>query len=186
MRYVVVGTSGAGKSTFAAALARTLGCPYTELDALHWGPRWTPVPHELFEASVRAATQGDRWVVDGNYTAVREVLWLRATHIVWLNLSRPIVYARVLSRTMRRLLLRTELWQGNRESYRATFFSRDSVLLWSITTFTGNQSKFAALRRDPSYQHLQWIEITNAEQASSFLRTQAHAIASQASAREQP
>lgn len=175
MRFVVIGTSGAGKSTFATALARALDCPYTELDALHWGPRWTPVPHEEFDASVRAATTGDRWVVDGNYSAVRDVLWSRASHIVWLNLSRRIVYARVFNRTMRRLLLRTPLWNGNRESYRLTFFSRDSILLWAVTTFSRNQSKFSALRTDPRFRHLQWIELREPAQASDFLRSQARA-----------
>ncbi|WP_428001083.1 hypothetical protein [Acidovorax sp.] len=79
MRYVIVGTSGAGKSTFAAALVQATGCPHIELDALYWGPEWTAVPHEQFEARVRSATEGECWVADGNYTALREVLWGRAT-----------------------------------------------------------------------------------------------------------
>ncbi|WP_369818123.1 hypothetical protein [Acidovorax sp. Root219] len=79
MRYVIVGTSGAGKSTFAAALAHATGSPHIELDALYWGPEWTAVPHEQFEARVRSATEGECWVADGNYTALREVLWGRAT-----------------------------------------------------------------------------------------------------------
>lgn len=83
MRYVIVGTSGVGKSTFAAALARATGSTHIELDALYWGPEWMAVPHEQFEARVRSATEGERWVADGNYTAVRDVLWARAAHIVW-------------------------------------------------------------------------------------------------------
>ncbi|WP_436796679.1 AAA family ATPase, partial [Escherichia coli] len=46
---VVVGTSGAGKSTFSAALAARLGCTHVELDRLYWGPGWQAVPHERFE-----------------------------------------------------------------------------------------------------------------------------------------
>ena len=38
MRYLVVGTSGAGKSTFAAKLAAAVQCPCIELDA-HYGVR---------------------------------------------------------------------------------------------------------------------------------------------------
>jgi adenylate kinase family enzyme len=182
MRYVVVGTSGAGKTTFATALARAVGCPYTELDALYWGPQWTPRPHEIFERGVRAATEGEGWVVDGNYSAIREVLWARASHIVWLNHSRPLVYARVLNRTMRRLVLQTPLWHGNQESYRATFLSRDSILLWAFTTFSRNQQKFGALRSDPKYRQLQWIEITTPRQAREFLASHVRATESRASA----
>ncbi|KVV64790.1 toxin [Burkholderia cepacia] len=159
MRFVVVGTSGAGKSTFSSALAKAAGCPYIELDRLYWGPDWTAVPPEQFERAVRAATAGDRWVADGNYGAVRDVLWSRATHVVWLNFGRRTVFSRVLWRTLRRGLMRTELSHGNRESLRMAF-SRESVLLWSYTTFARNRVKFASLRDDPKYAHLHWTEIT--------------------------
>lgn len=159
MRFVVVGTSGAGKSTFSSALAAAAGCPYIELDRLYWGPDWTAVPPEQFENAVRAATAGDRWVADGNYSAVRDVLWSRATHVIWLNFGRRTVFSRVLWRTLSRGLMRTELSHGNRESLRMAF-SRESVLLWSYTTFAKNRVKFAGLRDDPKYAHLHWTEIT--------------------------
>jgi len=41
-RIVVIGTTGARKSTLAASLAARLDLPPIELDALHWGPQWTP------------------------------------------------------------------------------------------------------------------------------------------------
>ncbi|OXJ26084.1 MULTISPECIES: toxin [Burkholderia] len=159
MRVVVVGTSGAGKSTFASALSAAAGCPYIELDRLYWGPGWTAVPPAQFESAVQAATAGDRWVADGNYSAVRNVLWSRATHVVWLNFGRRTVFSRVLWRTLSRGLMRTELSHGNRESLRMAF-SRESVLLWSYTTFARNRVKFAGLRDDPTFAHLHWTEIT--------------------------
>ena len=55
--------------------------------------------------------------------------------------------------------MRTELSHGNRESLRMAF-SRESVLLWSYTTFARNRIKFAALRDDPTFAHLHWTEIT--------------------------
>ncbi|TME62901.1 MAG: AAA family ATPase, partial [Chloroflexi bacterium] len=47
-RISVVGTTGSGKTTFARELARRLGVPHVELDALAWGPNWTLVPVEVF------------------------------------------------------------------------------------------------------------------------------------------
>lgn len=61
LRVVVVGTSGAGKSTFSAALAARLGCTHVELDRLYWGPGWQAVPHERFEHAVERATTAPRW-----------------------------------------------------------------------------------------------------------------------------
>jgi hypothetical protein len=46
-RVAVVGTSCAGKATFAAALATKLQIPHIELDALHWRAGWIPVPPEV-------------------------------------------------------------------------------------------------------------------------------------------
>ncbi len=175
MRYVIVGTSGAGKSTFAEALAKATNSPHIELDSLYWGPDWTAVPHGQFEARVRAATAGDRWVADGNYAAVRDVLWARATHVVWLNYGRSTVFPRVLWRTVSRGLLGTRLSHGNRESLRMAFFSRDSVLWWSYSTFAKNRIKFAALREDAAYRHLEWTEITRPSRAREFIELHARA-----------
>jgi adenylate kinase family enzyme len=169
MRCLVIGTSGAGKSTFAQALATATDCPYIELDALYWGPDWQAVPTEQFKCSVVAATQGKRWVADGNYSAVRDDLWPRATHVVWLNYGRFTVFSRVLWRTLSRGLLRNRLSHGNRESLRMAFLSKDSILRWSWTTYASNQRKFAALRAQPEFAHLQWTELTRPAQAQAFL-----------------
>lgn len=171
MRLLILGTSGAGKSTLAQAAARIMDCPYIELDELYWGPGWQPLPHSSFENAVRQSTVGECWVADGNYSAVRDLLWSRATDVVWLNFSRATVLARVLRRTVSRGILRTRLSHGNRESLRRAFLSRDSILLWSYTTFAKNRIKFAELRDDTRYAHLHWTEITRPSQVHEFLKS---------------
>lgn len=169
MRYLVIGTSGAGKSTFAKKLAAKTGCPYIELDAHYWGPDWQAVPADQFKRSVAEATQGACWVVDGNYSAVRELLWSRATHVVWLNYGRFTIFSRLLWRTLGHGITRKRLSHGNRESLRMAFFSKDSVLLWSLSTYAKNRSKFSALREHGEYAHLQWTELSKPSQATAFL-----------------
>ena len=168
-RYVVVGTSGAGKSTFARKLAAIIGGKHVELDALHWNADWTPHAPEDFEASVRDQTTGDRWVADGNYSAVRQLLWARATDIVWLNFSRTVVFTRVVRRTLRRAALREELWAGNRESLAMAFLSKDSILLWSFTTYRKNRVKYASARASGHHAHLRWHELRTPREARRFL-----------------
>jgi adenylate kinase family enzyme len=124
-RIVVVGTGAAGKITFSRELARLLGRPHIELDALFWGPKWVPNPR--FRECVASAVNEQAWVVDGNYRRIRDVLWRRATALVWLNLSLPVVMYRVLARTVRRLATREEFLAGNRESLRMAL-SRDGIL----------------------------------------------------------
>ena len=84
-RVVVIGTSCVGKTTFAQALARVLNFPHVELDSLHWQPNWIPRPPEEFRALTAEALAKDCWITDGNYGAVRDLVWSRATTIIWLN-----------------------------------------------------------------------------------------------------
>ena len=134
-RVVVIGTSCAGKTTFARSLARMLGFPHIELDALHWQPNWIERPDDEFCALAAAALAQNSWVTDGNY--VRDLVWSRATTVIWLNYAFPVVLWRAVARTLRRALTGEELFSGNRESLRTAFFSRDSILWWVLPRFIG-------------------------------------------------
>src|SRR5207245_8783847 len=85
-RVSVFGHVGTGKTTFARALAARLNVPYIELDALHWGPGWTPATAEVMRDRVREAIAGDAWVVDGSYLRkIGGLVWTRADTLVWLD-----------------------------------------------------------------------------------------------------
>lgn len=147
-RVRVVGTSGAGKTTFARALARRLGVPHRELDAVFWGPGWQM--RELAEAQgeLRGFLDGapGGWVVDGNWNSRREGLADDADVVVWLDYPRPVVMARVVRRTVGRGLLRRELWHGNRESLRnlARRDPEENIVLWAWTSFARTREAYAA------------------------------------------
>ena len=121
MRVVVTGTSGAGKTTLARKIAAALAMPYIELDAINWQPGWRDLTRhdpEEFVRRVNTAITAEVWVVDGNYELVRDIVWERATHLVWLDYERWVIMTRVIRRTIVRAALRTELWSGNRERWR--------------------------------------------------------------------
>jgi adenylate kinase family enzyme len=133
----VKGTSGSGKSTFAAELARRLGVLYIELDALHHGPDWREPTDEEFRARVReaiAAAPGG-WVIDGNYESkLDETVLGEADDIVWLDLPLRLKLRRLLRRTLHRIRDDVELWSGNRESWRGAFWGRESLFGWMLRT----------------------------------------------------
>jgi adenylate kinase family enzyme len=129
----VVGTAGSGKTTFARALAQKLGVPHVELDALFWKPGWVMSTAEELRPKVEAALGDGGWVVDGNYsTRLGSLVLSQADEIVWLDLPLRTTFPRVLRRTLRRLRTREVIWGTNRESLRAAFFSRESILLFSL------------------------------------------------------
>jgi cytidylate kinase len=53
-RLVVIGVTGAGKSTLAQQLAERLRLDYIELDTLNWRPNWTAAPLLEFRGRAQA------------------------------------------------------------------------------------------------------------------------------------
>ena len=142
-RVVIIGTPGAGKTTFARALAVKLGAVHTELDALHWHADWTPAPN--FTAQVREALKADCWVVDGNYSEVQPLILDRADSVIWLDYSFGVKLWRLFLRTCRRAFGRETLWNGNTETVRKAFFSRDSIFLWFFKMHPQQRKRYGKL-----------------------------------------
>ena len=166
-RVVVIGTSSAGKTTFARRLASTLGCPHVELDALHWGPQWTP--RAAFREDVARSTREPHWVIDGNYSVVRDVVWRRATAIVWLDYSIARVFSRALRRTVRRVVTGEHLYGGNRETIAGSFFARDGIPWYVLRTYRRRRREFPVLFGRPEYAHATVIRLRTPAAAEAFL-----------------
>jgi adenylate kinase family enzyme len=133
MRIAVIGPTGSGKTALARQLAERHGLAHVELDSLRHGPGWVARPS--FRADVAAAVEQPAWVVDGNYAAdLGNLVLERADLVVWLDLPLPTTFARVARRSFARMLRGTELWNGNRETFRNTFLERDGILYWSLGT----------------------------------------------------
>jgi adenylate kinase family enzyme len=168
-RVVVIGTSCVGKTTFAQALARALSFPHVELDTLYWLPNWVPRTSDEFRALTVQALSQNCWVTDGNYSVVRDLVWSRATTVIWLNYSFPTVLWRALTRTLRRVLTREELFSGNRESLRMAFFSPESILWWVLTTFHRRRRQYRKLFDTKPSSRLLYIEFRKPTEAQNFL-----------------
>jgi len=167
MRIAVVGTSGAGKTTLAHRIASRLGLPHIELDAINWQSGWRDLtrhdPRE-FVRRVSEAVRAEAWVVDGNYGLVREKVWQRATHLVWLDYERPVVMARVISRTFLRGVLRTELWAGNRERWRH-MLRPSHPIRWAWITWERRRWETAELLSQPQCAHLVVVRLCHPREA---------------------
>jgi adenylate kinase family enzyme len=161
-RVVVVGTSGSGKTTLAQRLATVLDVPHVELDALQHGPNWEQATETELRDRAAAATAGKEWVVDGNYSAVRDVVWPRASAIVWLDYERGVVMRRVLWRSFERAVCRRPLWNDNRERWR-TWADREHPIRWAWSTHADRRARFAALVDD------RWIRLRSPAETRRWL-----------------
>jgi len=146
-RISVVGGSCSGKTTVARTLAERLGLRYIELDALHHGPNWEEASAELLQERVRAALASapEGWVVDGSYhVKLGDLVFTQADTVILLHPRYATVLWRSLHRTVRRLITREELWNGNRERWRDVF-SWNSIPLWVLRKHLSRRKRFLGL-----------------------------------------
>jgi adenylate kinase family enzyme len=130
---VITSASGNGGTTFARDLATRIGAPFYELDALFWREDWTETPADEFRALVEPIVASEAWVVDGSYQGrIGDLVFRNADLVVWLDLPLYVWLPRLVRRTLRRIAGRERLWNGNRETFRSAFLSRDGLLWYAL------------------------------------------------------
>jgi adenylate kinase family enzyme len=101
-RVLVDGFGGAGKSTFAKALAAATGLPLIHLDLEFWRPGWIAPSEEEWRAQQRELLAGDEWIADGNYLETLDLRLERADTFVQLDTPWWRCAARAVRRGIRR------------------------------------------------------------------------------------
>ncbi|HBC3480974.1 TPA: adenylate kinase [Vibrio parahaemolyticus] len=170
-RINVIGTSGSGKSTFSRMLASELKYPYLEMDALFWKPNWQESSDEEFFANLADRLSDEQWVLDGNYNRTAEIKWSRVDTIVWVDYSFVRTLFQAVKRALVRIVTKQELWgkTGNVESFRKSFLSKDSIILWTLKTYSKNRARYTELLNDPKYSHIKFVRITSPQKAKVFI-----------------
>jgi len=168
-RVAVLGMTAAGKSTLAKRLARLLGVPHVELDGIVHGPNWVDLSDEEFHARTAEALSGGGWVVDGNYSAVRDLTIGQAETVVWLDYPIIVPLWRVLPRTVRRIIRQEELWNGNRETWRGALFGRDSLVVWIVKMHRTRRREFTAVFSAPEHVHRTLVRLRSPRATDRWL-----------------
>jgi energy-coupling factor transporter ATP-binding protein EcfA2 len=153
-RIAIVGAPGAGKSTLARHLAANLDAHHIELDALHFLPGWKLRPEEAIRADVSRAVTAERWVACGNWNGVRDLVWSRATCVIWLDYPLHVCFQRLLSRTLARCWSSKMIHNGNHESFTRQFFSSGSLLLYLLRIHRPKRRELQSVTRAPEWNHL--------------------------------
>ena len=97
----MIGSSGAGKSTFSKRLGKATGIKVIHLDQLHWKPNWNEPVKEEWHAIVENALRGDSWIMDGNFGGTMEMRMEACDTVIFLELPRLVCIYRILKRVAR-------------------------------------------------------------------------------------
>lgn len=168
-RVVVIGTSGSGKTTFANKLAKKLDCEHYELDELRFLANWEVRSWEETRENIKTFIHHPSWVVDGNYSRIRDLTWGQADTVIWLNYSFWVVFPRLFFRTIKRVTTGEELFGGCRETFRSQFLSKDSLFLWFFQTFWKHKKMYPVIFKESDYSHIKFITLNSPQKAKAFL-----------------
>ena len=100
-RVLVIGSGGAGKTTFARRLAERTGLPLIHLDALYWKPGWVEPPKQEWAETVAKLTAGERWIMDGTSVSTLDNRVAACDTVIFLDTPRILCLQRVIERRIR-------------------------------------------------------------------------------------
>ena len=135
MKIYIIGSSCSGKTTLARNIAAKLAITHIELDQFWWLPNWQERDVSEFRQNIETRLQSEPdWVIDGNYSKVRDLIMPQADQIIWLNLPFRIIFWRSITRTIVRSVTRKTVCNGNYERLSA-LLSHDGMPAWIIRTW---------------------------------------------------
>ena len=151
-----------------------------DLDELYHGPDWAPTPTPEFRrrvAAALAAADASGWVIAGNYAMVSDLTQGGADTIVWLDLPRWLSVSRVVRRSIRRVVHREALWNGNRESL-GNLFRRDpdrNVALAAWRNHPLYELQYGEFAAGPFWAHADVHRLRSRREIDDFVRSVATA-----------
>ena len=85
-RIIIIGSPGAGKSTFARKLRDRTGLPLWYLDMLFHNPDGTHVDRETFDGRICQILEQPEWIIDGNYQRTLPLRFEACTDVFFFDL----------------------------------------------------------------------------------------------------
>lgn len=154
-RILILGRTGSGKTTLARELAAALGVPHVELDALYFGPDFATAPLPVLRQRTVAAIRGERWVTDGNKSAVRDLVWPRADTVIWLDYPFVVSLWRLGKRALwRTSVLAAEAAEKGKAGLPKQFLSAAKGVLTALRSHQGQRRRYPTILAKEENRHL--------------------------------
>ena len=97
-RILIIGSNGAGKSTFSFRLAEKLNLPLIHIDQIYWRGSWDVTPEDEFDRIVQAEAAKPAWIIEGNNIRSLPQRLERADTVFWFEFPPPLCVLNILRR----------------------------------------------------------------------------------------
>lgn len=98
LKVMIIGSPGAGKSTFARKLRDVTNLPLYYLDMLWHKPDRTNITKEEFDMNLKKIVQRDSWILDGNYNRTLEIRLKECDTVFFLDFPTQVCLAGAMER----------------------------------------------------------------------------------------
>lgn len=167
---LVLGVTGAGKSTAVRRIAAHKGMQVIDFDEIRWEPGdqkpWTPRPVNEQQALIDWATDAERWVMAAVGGSTEEIVLPKVDLIIYLDYSPAVTLTRLLRRTARRVVLKEKCCNGNVESL-PNLVGKDAIIFWWFKTFRQRHRAALKVVADPNLPKT--LRLTNPRQLDLLL-----------------
>lgn len=170
-RIVVGGSISSGKSTLSKILSKRLSIQNIELDEFFWSSNWKIRPLEEFKFLAREAVSSPSWILCGNYSVLRPVIWSKVDTVVWLDYPFWLCFLRCFKRSIINILKKNPVCNGNYESFSRLFLKKESILWWLIRTFRSRNKKYESAITDPKYSHIKFIRLKSQKETDRWIES---------------
>lgn len=163
-RILIIGSNGAGKSTFSFALAEKLNFPLVHLDQLYWRGSWEVTPREEFRQAVESEAKKDAWIIEGNSLRTMDLRLPYADTVFWFEFPPPVCLKNILHREWRyRGVARPDMPEGCISRVDPEF------LKYAWTFNRKNRARIQELLQQAP--HVRVIRFTSRRQVQKYLKS---------------
>ena len=136
-RIIVIGSGGAGKSTFSKRLGDVSGIEVIHLDQIYWRPNWVKTGKDEWRRIVEGLIAKNSWIMDGNFGGTREMRLAACDTVIFLDIPRRICLYRILKRSIiYRGKTRPDMAEGCKERFDLEFL----VWVWNYPKTSGKRA----------------------------------------------
>jgi len=164
-RILILGSGGAGKSTFATQLGELLNIKVDHLDRHYWKPGWVKPSNEEWVATVADLIGRERWIIDGNFGSTLVQRIARCDTLIFLDMPRLLCLWRIIKRRLTYLkAARPDMAEGCQEKLDLEFVS----WVWNYSKHT-RPNILRAMQSNSKQKQIVWLRSQN--EVKHFLKS---------------